>query len=90
MTEPTVEETIEDRDGKYGDVEAQAAVYVGLKAVIASMVGPVSPVHQQSLDMICLKLSRITCGDPANPDNWHDIGGYAKLAEDSCPLEVSE
>ncbi len=34
--------------------------------------------------MICLKISRIVTGDPEHPDNWHDIAGYATLAEREC------
>lgn len=30
------------------------------------------------------KIARILNGDPEYRDNWHDIAGYAKLAEDRC------
>lgn len=45
-----------------------------------------SPVKKQAIRVICDKLSRILVpgGDPEYRDNWHDIQGYAKLAEDSC------
>lgn len=38
--------------------------------------------HEQveSLDMIAVKLARIMCGDPHEPDHWRDIAGYALLA----------
>ena len=32
--------------------------------------------------MILSKISRLVTGDPAHKDSWHDIQGYAKLAED--------
>jgi hypothetical protein len=45
---------------------------------------PLSSTQLEALDMICSKLARIVCGDPNEPDHWHDIGGYAKLAEKFC------
>lgn len=44
------------------------------------------PVKKQAIRVICDKLARILSpgGDPEYRDNWHDIQGYAKLAEDRC------
>lgn len=36
--------------------------------------------QKESLDMIAVKLARIMCGDPHEPDHWRDIAGYALLA----------
>ena len=36
---------------------------------------------KESLHMIASKMARIVNGDPEYLDNWHDIGGYAKLIE---------
>ena len=43
-----------------------------------------SPVHQEALDMIALKLSRILSGQANFKDHWDDIAGYAKLASEAC------
>jgi hypothetical protein len=34
---------------------------------------------QESLDMICNKMSRIVNGNPYYDDSWVDIAGYATL-----------
>lgn len=41
-----------------------------------------SAVQKQALTVIADKIARILSGDPNYGDNWHDIQGYAKLAED--------
>ena len=38
-------------------------------------------VHTQALEVIADKIARILTGDPNYADNFHDIGGYAKLVE---------
>lgn len=43
-----------------------------------------SDVQRQALTVIADKIARILNGDPNYKDNWHDIQGYAKLAEDRC------
>lgn len=40
------------------------------------------PGHQEAIDMILHKIARVINGDPYYDDNWKDIQGYAKLAED--------
>lgn len=44
------------------------------------------PVKKQAIRAICGKMARILSpdGDPEHRDHWHDIQGYAKLAEDRC------
>jgi hypothetical protein len=46
--------------------------------------GRLTPDKRQALTVIADKIARILNGDPEYKDNWHDIGGYAKLAEDRC------
>ena len=41
-----------------------------------------TPLQQEALDMISLKISRILSGRPNEVDHWDDIAGYAKLAAD--------
>lgn len=37
--------------------------------------------HQESIDMILTKISRIVSGNPSEPDHWDDIAGYAFLGK---------
>jgi hypothetical protein len=39
---------------------------------------------KQALTVIADKQARILSGDPEYVDNWHDIQGYARLAEQRC------
>ncbi len=41
-------------------------------------------------EVIADKIARILNGDPNYKDNWHDIQGYAKLAEDRCVHKPEE
>lgn len=54
--------------------------------VPATQFASLDPVKKQAIRVICDKLARILSpgGDPEYRDNWHDIQGYAKLAEDRC------
>jgi hypothetical protein len=77
-----VDATLEERGNQYGDVEEQATVAESIKASMRRYPEhweALSPVKKQSLDVIALKISRIICGNPLQPDSWHDIAGYAKL-----------
>jgi len=38
--------------------------------------------EREALHMIAHKMSRIVCGLKTKKDNWHDIAGYATLAEE--------
>lgn len=44
------------------------------------------PVKRQALTVIADKVARILSGDPEYADNWHDIAGYARLAEQRLTL----
>jgi hypothetical protein len=84
----SVETTLAERGNTHGPVNAQALAARQLKDVISTHTnggrdGRFNDVQLEALDMIALKLSRIIVGDPGHADHWHDIAGYAKLAEDS-------
>lgn len=81
---PTIQATITDRDGKYGNFERQAGVAQKIKEAFFlpdEHVVMLPADMCESLDMIATKLSRIICGDHKLIDNWHDIAGYATLIE---------
>lgn len=82
MKEP-VRITLQKRGDRYGDVDVQAGLYDELLEVIGKHVQEwrsMTPRQRQSIRMICLKISRLVCGNHDDADSWHDIEGYARLA----------
>ena len=45
--------------------------------------------QKEALDMIAVKVSRIVSGNPAEPDHWDDIMGYALLGKQGGHVEQS-
>jgi hypothetical protein len=72
-----------EREKTHGDYEIHSAITQDLKRVITHHVADLDrrldPDMQESLDMIAHKIGRIIAGNPAEPDHWRDIGGYAQL-----------
>lgn len=85
----SVEHTLKERGNRYGPFRGHANVTQRLKDVVHShkkwLLLPFWA--REAIDMILHKIGRIMNGDELYPDNWHDIGGYAKLAEDECEPE---
>lgn len=96
---PDISETLAERGSRYGDFTDHARIAQGLQDVMrAAPAQPtpsdpmrqraawddLSPDKRQALTVIADKIARILSGDPEYRDNWHDIQGYAKLAEDRC------
>lgn len=81
-----LEQTLEDRGEKYGDFSHMGAVAQNLKLSMRSgaMWKSLESYEQEALELIATKIARIVCGEPGQADSWHDIGGYARLAEDRC------
>ncbi len=93
-----INDTLAERGARYGDFSDHAAVAQALQDVMhrAQVRDPtskvftsrpwesLSPTKRQALTVIADKIARILTGDPEYRDNWHDIQGYAKLAEDRC------
>lgn len=92
----SVENTLAERGSRYGDFTDRAELAQELQDIMRGFrkIGPqgqiVNPwakldsVKRQALAVIADKIARILSGDPNYTDNWHDIQGYAKLAEDRC------
>lgn len=84
----SVEDTLVTRGKRYGSFDSFSDVSQRLKGVIHESLEDrgkiLSNPHKEAIDMILHKISRIINGDPYYTDNWHDIAGYAKLAEDYC------
>lgn len=81
----SVEDTLKERGKAHGPFVDQAAMAQRLKIAMRGPAWDYLPsLKREALDMIVHKISRVVVGDHNHKDHWHDIQGYAKLAEDSC------
>lgn len=77
-----VDATLAERQTQYGCYEDVAQVTQQiLSALRIGNYDKLPAPMKESLHMIASKMARIVNGDPKYLDNWHDIGGYAKLIE---------
>jgi uncharacterized protein DUF6378 len=82
----SVEDTLKERGGTHGNWISQSSLAAELKAVMhcqKKWKDGLSFSQQEALDIIAVKIARILTGNPDEPDHWHDIAGYATLAENS-------
>jgi hypothetical protein len=84
-----IQTTLDERKKTHGDFRLHAECTQTLKGVVAYLMQehdrlPLKNEHAETLDMIFHKIGRIIAGDPNCKDHWHDIAGYAKLAEQAC------
>jgi hypothetical protein len=81
MTETN--DLVADRGKTHGSWFDQSALQNLIKADMHS--APrwhlLSASQKEALDMIAVKVSRIVSGNPAEPDHWDDIMGYALLGK---------
>lgn len=77
----TPQDTIESREATHGDYFAQANLAQSLKEMIhdAKKFKDLPVDQAETLDMICVKISRILHGNNNEPDHWLDLAGYATL-----------
>lgn len=71
---------LDEREKTHGDYKMVAKVSQHLKDAL--FIGPCEQLpetHRESLEMICVKMARIVCGDHNEIDHWRDIAGYAEL-----------
>ena len=94
----TISETLVSRGISHGNATIQFALAQELKETmrglglshttskyevqIENAWDALNPVTRESLDMIMHKITRIIIGREDFADHWHDIAGYAKLAEE--------
>ena len=78
-----INETLAEREKTYGNFYQDAILVQDiLKALrCTDRWDKLDADMKLSIQMIVLKLVRIVQGNPYYSDNWHDIGGYAKLVE---------
>jgi hypothetical protein len=81
-----VRTTLAVRGDTHGDYAYDAATAVQTLELWQSKAGwqGLDPTKKHALMMNAVKVSRILNGDPNHKDHWHDIAGYATLAEDRC------
>ena len=90
-----INSTLAERGSRYGDFTIHAEIAQRIAATMHATGTPGSDrgwyaldaAKKQALTVIADKIARILSGDPEYRDNWHDIQGYAKLAEDRCKVE---
>lgn len=83
---PSVDSTLAERGARYGDFTDHAAISQDIQDLMRATAGwaRCDAGKRQALTVIADKIARILNGDPEYRDNWYDIQGYAKLAEDRC------
>ncbi len=81
-----VDSTLNERGARYGNYSDVAGTTQQLMAIVESGASykHLNAEQKTSLFMIFNKIARAVNGDPDYEDNWHDIAGYATLAEKSC------
>lgn len=83
----TIENTLAERGKRYGDFTDHADIAQSIQDDMRAAEGwkRLTRVQRQALTVIADKIARILSGDPNYADNWHDIQGYARLAEERLP-----
>lgn len=71
-----------ERKHTHGDWKTQAGLSFRLKEQIRNTNRKELTAYQaEAIDMILVKISRIVCGNPDDPDHWDDIAGYSYLGK---------
>lgn len=85
----SVQETLNERASRYGDIETLMTLSQDIQQAMRGSKNwwELMPAQREALQMIASKIARILNGDPNYKDNWHDIQGYARLAEERCKEE---
>ena len=81
-----INNTLEERGARYGDFTDHARIAQNIKYTLRQepRFHKLSSDKSHALEVIADKIARILNGDPEYKDNWHDIAGYATLAEQRC------
>lgn len=75
----STEEILSERQKTHGEFSTHAEIAQGLKDVMRSHDGNLTPAQKESLEMILHKVARILNGNANHKDHWDDIAGYATL-----------
>lgn len=90
-----IDKVLAERGNRYGDFTDHAKIAQALQQTMHGGINGISrtnwykldDVQRQALTVIADKIARILSGDPNYDDNWIDIQGYAKLAQDRLPKQ---
>ena len=76
-----IDNILREREKTHGDFAQVAATAQAIKGVFYSTPNwpKLTSVQAEGMEMIAVKLARILCGNPAEPDSYVDIMGYAQL-----------
>lgn len=82
----TIEKTLATRQSTHGDFATGANISQMLCGSLHHGPGwlTLTAAQREALEMIAHKMARIVNGNPDFADHWHDIAGYAQLAEKMC------
>ena len=83
-----VDSTLNERSARYGNYSDVAGTTQQLMAIVecGANYEHLNAEQKTSLFKICNKIARAVNGDPNYIENWHDIAGYAALAERACEV----
>ena len=85
---PTIKETLNQRQSQYGSFEDVAMFTEQMVDVMRKGYYEKLAYNQKmALYMICSKMARIVNGNPNHKDSWHDIAGYATLIDNELVSE---
>ena len=81
-----IDNTLNERGARYGNYSDVASTTQQLMAIVecGANYEHLNAEQKTSLFMICNKIARAVNDDPNYIENWHDIAGYATLAERAC------
>lgn len=87
-----ITDTLNDREKKYGSFAANAHIAQGFKNIARSTNGwyNMPDIQREAIEMIFHKIARQINGAKDYPDNFHDIAGYALLAEQEILSQLRE
>lgn len=80
-----VKDTLESRNSTHGLFENTAKFAQDIKGQMRQgNWDALNAVQKETLEMIATKIARVLSGNPADPEHWHDLAGYATLAEEEA------
>lgn len=80
-TSPKLEDTLAERKTQHGNFVMHAQIEFELRAVLDKYGSGLPPYQKMALSMVFHKAARILNRGNMHSDSWHDIAGYARLAE---------
>jgi hypothetical protein len=77
----TVQDTLAEREQQHGPFLMHAHIEFEFRCILEKYSGHLPPYQKIAAGMILHKLARILNKGNMHADTWHDIAGYATLAE---------